>query len=262
MKFKNNTGALGLLDNFNPWEFTVAYSSEHTDEERKKFMFKLSNSWPTIKELVKGNIQYISDPFYQAFDKAASKLSTVFDKEPVMASGVFISKVPGDSEYNTIFYVLKTSTEPEFNIEGTILIFSTRKGHEKPMLCVCVQRARDMFAEYISDTGRRNGLTRYTVFADILCLVLFLKYCQLETKVVEPGKKVHHVNEKYFNDTKYPIEVLDSTWFTTIVRSEGFKVDGHFRLQPYGPNNSMRKLIWIDPFEKHGYTRKAKILNE
>jgi hypothetical protein len=55
---------------------------------------------------------------------------------------------------------------------------------------------------------------------------------------------------------------LDSTWFTTIVRSEGFKVGGHFRMQPFGKNLSDRKLIWISPFDKNGYTRKAKILSK
>jgi hypothetical protein len=62
------------------------------------------------------------------------------------------------------------------------------------------------------------------------------------------------------NETKYAVEILDSTWFTTIIRSEGFRVGGHFRMEPYGPGMAQKKLIWIEPFEKTGYTRKARIL--
>ena len=52
--------------------------------------------------------------------------------------------------------------------------------------------------------------------------------------------------------------MLDSTWFTNIVRSEGFAVHGHFRMQACGPNHSQRKLTYINDFEKKGYTRRAK----
>jgi hypothetical protein len=70
-----------------------------------------------------------------------------------------------------------------------------------------------------------------------------------------------HRNEKYVNETALPIEILDSTWFTTIVRSEGFSVGaetgGFFRWQRFGPGSSQRKIIWVAPFEKKGYTRRA-----
>ena len=34
-------------------------------------------------------------------------------------------------------------------------------------------------------------------------------------------------------------------------------VRGHFRLQPYKDGH---RLIYIEPFQKHGYTRRAKKL--
>jgi hypothetical protein len=93
-------------------------------------------------------------------------------------------------------------------------------------------------------------------------ILTFLKYCPLETKIVKAGRKESHCGEKVLNETKVDIEYLDSTWFTTIIRTEGFGVQGHFRWQPCGPHNSERKLIYIAPFEKQGYTRTAKILNQ
>lgn len=84
------------------------------------------------------------------------------------------------------------------------------------------------------------------------------KYAQIETKVVGANKRVKDFNCKYVNDTDSDITILDSTWFTTLVKSEGFKVRGHFRLQPYGIGMQEKKLIWIKDFEKSGYTREAK----
>jgi hypothetical protein len=52
---------------------------------------------------------------------------------------------------------------------------------------------------------------------------------------------------------------MDSTWFTQLVISNAFNVRGHFRLQPCGPELKERKLIWIQDFQKSGYTRKAKV---
>lgn len=74
--------------------------------------------------------------------------------------------------------------------------------------------------------------------------------------------KEKHLGEKYVNETNYKVEILDSTYFTTISRTEGFGVNGHFRFQPWGPNMSQRKLQWIAAYEKEGYTRKAKILSQ
>jgi hypothetical protein len=93
-----------------------------------------------------------------------------------------------------------------------------------------------------------------------------MKFCELKTKVVEAGKHTIHVGQKYVNESKQAVEILDSTWFTTIVRTEGFMVGGEtggfFRLQPHGPGLTQKKLVWIFPFQKHGYTRKAKMLRE
>jgi hypothetical protein len=93
-----------------------------------------------------------------------------------------------------------------------------------------------------------------------------MKYCEVETKIVPPGKKAFHANQKYVNETKSPIEVMDATWFTTFIRSEEFAVGantgGFFRLQPCGKDLKDRKLIWVFPFMKHGYTRKAKVLSD
>lgn len=63
---------------------------------------------------------------------------------------------------------------------------------------------------------------------------------------------------KVINELKMPMTVVNSRWNITTIRNQGFAVSGHFRLQPCGAGHIDRKLIFIEPFEKKGYVRKAK----
>lgn len=56
---------------------------------------------------------------------------------------------------------------------------------------------------------------------------------------------------------------MDSKWFTNLVKSDGFKVRGHFRFQPKKKDGVWTKeLIWINEFEKSGYNREAGVLKQ
>lgn len=210
-------------------------------------------------------IRYITTPFYNAWLRGAGRLADILDREPLEDSGTFFTKA--GKEWNTIFYRLKTEgTGKEWNIRGIVMIFANDRDHDKPALAILTQRTVDGVHWFCSHKGVEAGCTDISVISDILTLVLFLKYCELDTKIVKPGKTERHTDNKYENETGHKIEILDSTWFTTIIRSEGFMVGddtgGFFRLQPCGPGLSQRKLIWVLPFEKKGYTRTAKVLNQ
>lgn len=92
----------------------------------------------------------------------------------------------------------------------------------------------------------------------------FLLYADVETKIVNRNNVsgVKCKDEKVFSDINYPVEIIDSTYFTTIIRTEGFGVKGHFRLQACGEGMKQRKLIWVNDFIKHGYAREAGKLKE
>ena len=101
------------------------------------------------------------------------------------------------------------------------------------------------------------------MFYDIL---LFKKYGQVEIETVADHKtlpKSTILGEKVNNFLGIDVQVLDSRWFTTICRDEGFLVSGHFRLQPCKDEQGewTRKLIYINPYAKHGYHRLAPIVN-
>jgi len=96
-------------------------------------------------------------------------------------------------------------------------------------------------------------------------ILLFMQFAEIETVITEgkPSKgksKVKFNNEKFLNESKIQIEIIDSNWFKRLIRTGAFKVKGHFRLQPYGTLNLLRKLIWIDDYTKNGYSLQPKIL--
>lgn len=87
-------------------------------------------------------------------------------------------------------------------------------------------------------------------------LLCFLYLSDNEEMVVPAGGK-HGTRKsgKIINYLPFPIITVTSKWNVTSVRTEGFPVSGHLRLQP---TNTGVKMIFIAPFEKHGYTRTAK----
>ena len=110
---------------------------------------------------------------------------------------------------------------------------------------------------------QRADYDRHTFLFPIL-IHLFKRYAEVEVVDAKPFKKVQIQDEDKKDtllvDSTLPMSYLDCSWFRTIVRKEGFMVRGHFRMQPY--KNEKRewdyKLIYIEPFQKHGYTRTAK----
>lgn len=94
-------------------------------------------------------------------------------------------------------------------------------------------------------------------------ILIFKRYSDVELEEVcreKTLKKSNILHEKVNNFMGINVTLLDSNWFTTICRNEGFAVRGHFRLQPYKNNGKWdRKLIYINPFTKNGYHKTAKI---
>lgn len=102
-----------------------------------------------------------------------------------------------------------------------------------------------------------------------LVIMAFKKFASVELDVVKPLSRKKTALDpqgkgKVVNDTGIEVTLLDSTWFREIIRNEGFKVRGHFRLQPCKNDKGewTRKLIYINEFEKHGYHRRAKMTIE
>lgn len=269
MKINYKNTALGLIDD--PKNFNFGFPDPDitpllSPEELRKFGFSLIGSSDGLKELCGSNIQYVSHSFLEAFLKGKSKLSAVFDKEDIDEGGVIIvgGATNGFTHWHTYYYYAKSylSDDGEKKIQYLFIDFSKHSKSVIPNLDVYVSYSEGELKELVWNGYVEEGKDSTWWGAFVVSFILFKKYCETETKVIPANKKEHHIGVKYVNETKRKITVLDSTWFTTIVKSEGFGVSGHFRLQPCGPNNSERKLIYIAPFEKQGYTRTAKVLNQ
>lgn len=91
-------------------------------------------------------------------------------------------------------------------------------------------------------------------------LLIFTELSELEVKVLKPNEKSGKTRRegKVINDSRENVTVVDSTWNKIIVRTEGFAVRGHFRLQQCGEGFTDRKLIFISEFQKEGYIRRPK----
>ncbi len=257
MKINYKNTALNLLEK---WDEEVNLPEPHkpmTEIEKKLFGKSLLEGLVSSADLFNSNIRYVSQPFIQAYLKGRHKLADVFDKEEMDEGGTFIWQA--GSYTHTNFYYIKTSgTGDDWQAEFIFIQFSKHAQNDFKSIDVCVTTNEDSDKTFIWKGHYDNGCDHTHYLSFLVTFLCFIKHVELETKIIKAEKKDYHAGIKYVNETKRSIEILDSTWFTTIIRSEGFKVGGHFRLQPFGKDRSQRKLIWISDFEKQGYTRIAK----
>ncbi len=102
----------------------------------------------------------------------------------------------------------------------------------------------------------RDGLISWVLTS--LLAINFIKKCEIEQKVLKPKEKYRDNGQKYYNESKSNVTILDCKWFTELIRDTPFSVKGHLRWQVHGEGRRNRKLIWIDEFQKEGYHRKPQ----
>lgn len=207
----------------------------------------------------------VSNAFFEATVRSLPKLSKIYNElqdkpESFHISGTYIIK-------NQVFCIDYNSWEWSkfddlslfvFRKNGELNIQYTKgKEDDQPKrYCWTSNIEKTFFSKFNTTEICCNA------FLIVLFIWLFKKYAQVETKYLPPNKRVKDINCKYVNDTSLGITHLDSRWFTNLVKSDAFKVRGHFRLQPKKKDGEWTKeLIWITDFEKKGYTSKARKLS-
>lgn len=209
------------------------------------------------------NIIYVSKEYYDSSIKVRGKLLALFKDivlnciDDIRINGTFIV---GDKVCFIKQNLLKSSEEHHmvffcFHKSGMPLAFYETGNPKREGTLMWVSNA--------AKTGKdEKAIQEFVaeIMADVSVIHLFKSYAQVETKFVAAKSKIKSGLERHLNDTKLDITYLTSKWFTNIVRSEGFSVSGHFRLQPKKVNGEWTKeLIWINPFKKHGYHSRAAI---
>lgn len=202
------------------------------------------------------NIKYISKPILEFTYKNVEKL-TSFQKDLKDDIGVLLlhtNRKSIDSAVNMIFYQLHRKLDAcvtgwlIFVAGGHIVEFAQVEVYEDGL--VNIQTGSRVMDKEIEEMVLMK-----------LNLLVFMQHAELETKIIhgKKNRKVIFNKQKYLSEIDLNIHLVDSTYYTTIIRKEGFKVKGHLRMQRYGPGRSLQRMIYIQPFEKHGYTRRAKI---
>lgn len=219
---------------------------------------KIAKLWSDLNFVFKARVRLVTKPFMDAYERAFDRLNKKGLLESVETQG------------GTILYGNMTMCYAVMNDDDALSVQTFI--FYKQMLVIVTDARTDKATSqvkyyvwtsptYDKHVGRENELDHVKISAsqsDSIALLNFFKYVQTETKLVGPKQRVKDIDCKYVNQTNTGVEIVDSRWFTDIVRSDGFKVRGHFRLQPCGTGLADRKLIWIADFQKEGYTSKAK----
>lgn len=233
----------------------LGYSTSDA-EYMKDMPYDIPAEWKKLSPDFNERIRLISDAFYNSFLMAKDKLH---DPELFIAtesqSGTLLCgtdtmcyKLVNKGNHLLIDFCFFDGTN-HFNSLGFGIEYSTKYG-------VIYTNYHWHTSAYVEDYGLKE------MCEELLLWLNFFKYAQVETKILNSNSKIKDVSVKIANQTTSKIEYVNSTWFTNLVKSEGFKVRGHFRLQPCGSGMKERKLIWIQDFTKTGYNAPARKLKE
>lgn len=213
--------------------------------------------WKKNIKAFQKEIVVITKPFYKACMDSKEILRKLIDEtmnvEPIQISGTYI----------LLNHVIMINIEQAFDLlNGTIYMFN-QNGY--------------ILASYVF-TGNKTGLgwlskcseSDYStddvlniLTSNLSAITLFRKYATVETKLLRPHQRPREISCLYRNNTKSNVLFLDCKWFTNLVKSDGFNVRGHFRLQPKKLKGEWTKeLIWINEFHKTGYTAPARMLSQ
>ena len=129
---------------------------------------------------------------------------------------------------------------------------------------------RYLFETALLSTKLESDANKYDdlqLLADkFLGLLVFKHYAKVELEMVKgkEKKKSEITKGKITNETMTNVQIMDSLWFTSIFRNEGFTVRGYFKMQHKKNERGewIRELIYINEHQRHGYHRHAKILDD
>jgi len=228
------------------------------------FFKRVAPLWDASKERIRANVYMPTHTYANAVYKSADAFVKSFSKGD-------IEKLIVDSfgciitNSNLVYYYAFTH---EFQFQYVMLGNKFVSGHWQ-MLDGTDDKTYDYFwcitkNEWLREQLGISGFDGEEACAFINSLVPFYvmmeKYSDVQNVTIGAGKKLKPTQsgeEKILNELTIDVNRRDSTWFTSVCREEGFMVSGHMRLQNYA--NGVKRLIYINPFEKHGYHRKAKI---
>jgi len=245
------------------------------------------NTYPAYSTLEKGDLAHIKiDKLFETIITDEKFLSVFI----VELYSVFLKAnkrkyyltMPFKEAINTAFpkIIDKEKHLPDVKTESCIIFtengftICTTNYNVKDVKCQCYGFTRDALTTYgyINNDDAYSGLACSVkdgmpyhdsvhlgnYLNGIMVALYFINNCEIQQKIIAPNEKYRANGERHYNESKSDFIVLDCGWFTELIRDAPFHVRGHLRWQVHGEKNTKRKLKWIDEYEKTGYHRQAK----
>ncbi|EJF08012.1 hypothetical protein [Pontibacter sp. BAB1700] len=121
-------------------------------------------------------------------------------------------------------------------------------------------KIKGVVVELIHSASLKRGRTGTSPVDDLCFMHIFLsfrKYVELQEKVISTkrSRTCQTSLGTVKTDFKYPINVIDASYYTSYIKGEKFSVKGHIRKCASG------KIVQIRPYKKSGYSRQARKLS-
>ena len=235
--------------------------------ERDKYFFDEAmpfylGHWKANLEDFRRNTYIVSDGYFAAAEKA--KMSLVELLKDLMMDSEEAFHVCGTFVLSDSVAMLSCRTVVGSEAMDLVYyLFDKKKGYP---LAMYVDSSREkvyqtgwMSQIFEKKSGDADTKSWFDMRIAMLMMVdVFRRYAKVELVEVSANSRVKEMGKKYLNETDGDVVYLDSMWFRELVRSEGFGVRGHFRLQPKKKEGVWtRELIWISDFKKEGYRRRS-----
>lgn len=256
----------------------IDYSFHEISDQEKRLIEKGVSNILNLRDL---KCEYASKSIIEIIDlndKNISNFGKIRDEDQELdGSGLFMYSMQDNTKTSfpaAIFYDIYNGNEgielegediPEDfvkTIKKTIFTYSfVQNRFFRSFVAFALEKEENGQGKFLVIQGKGPDIMPDSKLQDDYYLVedflIFKKYADIETKICPPKSGIFFNENKYVNNSPKGVKIYDSTYFTNIIRSEGFGVRGHFRLQRIGEGRSDKKLIWINDFQKDGYTRKA-----
>lgn len=239
-------------------EFYDSFDKEMSNAFKiRKMIFE---SWQELQPAYSSNIEIISKNFLLALERSydAFLKPELFEEIAGEFNGTLI--LPGGEAICYRFEMAQPHWDEKgqlrYGVAGDAIRIDT--DGNRLVLAVIDDKAYDAVKAKLID---RHSEDAEGIFDIVIVHALFKRYAEIRTVDAKSIKRPL-ADEPELKTTINGIRFLDASWYTTIVRKEGFGVRGHFRLQPCGPHRSDKKLIYIHEYQKNGYVRRAKLLKE
>ena len=249
-------------------------SKDEVNPETYSVMSHLDRRWPQLVPLFRSQVALVSD----AFGAALTESFLALEKDPdstkaFLAGKTFSGTLLITDAKATVSYVLTYDGKGILSDYGVLwldclgsIMAYVVPGMEFISCNILPDEDGGMAPEPILRTGFGSmDVTGAGLIIAIQNFLLFCHFADVDVKfVARPGSREarRQAGDKdaYVNDTQFNVRHLTAHYYTTISRDESFGVRGHFRMQPFGTGRSERKLIYISPFTKNGYHRRADLL--